>query len=126
MTEGGVWWARDRAGREDFEARAERLVGAVLVRVRYFDMDARDVVRLVPEGEEWLDPPWRNEDHDLLDWGLELDTLDGRTFSARWYVSPFEGIDFSSERLLEAWLGVGRSRSGTSQRGAGANTSTGL
>ena len=42
--------------------------------------------------------------HDLLDWGLELDTRDGRTFGASWYVTPFEGLDFGEERLLETRL----------------------
>jgi hypothetical protein len=107
MTEAQLWWARDSVGRAAFEARAERLVGGVLARVRYFDLDARSVrggARVVPEGEEWLDPPWRNEDHDLLDWGLELDTRDSRTFGASWYVTPFEGLDFGEERLLETWV----------------------
>ena len=103
MTKAQLWWARDPAGRAAFEARAERLVGGVLARVRYFDLETRNGhggARVVPEGDEWLDPPWRNDDHDLLDWGLELETRDGRTFSASWYVTPFEGLDFGEERLL--------------------------
>lgn len=105
MADSQVWWARDRIGRATFEARAERLVGAVLAHVRYFDMDTSEGVRVVPEGQEWLEPPWRCEDHDLIDWGLELETRDGRTFAAGWYVSPFEGIDFDEKPLLETWLG---------------------
>ena len=109
MTNAHVWWARDRADRVAFEARAAQLVGAVLAHVRYFDIDVSDGVRVVPEGDEWLDPPWRNEDHDLLDWGLELDTSDGRTFAARWETSPYEGIGLDEGRLLETWLGPGAS-----------------
>ena len=101
-----MWWARDRVDRAAFESRAECLVGTVLAHVRYFDMDASDGgVRVVSEEHEWLDPPWRNDDHDLLDWGLELETHDGRTFAAIWYVNPFEGIDFDEERLLETRFG---------------------
>ena len=41
----------------------------------------------------------------MLDWGLELDTSDGRMFATNWYTSPFEGIDFDEERLLDTSLG---------------------
>jgi len=107
-----VWWARDAADRAAFEARVGRLAGGVLAGVRYFHLDLtsdsdelREGARLVPDGKEWLDPPWRERDHDLLDWGLEFDTRDGRTFGASWYVNPYESLEFREERLLETQLG---------------------
>lgn len=105
MTDAPVWWARDRADRLVFEARVDSLVGTSLAHVRYFDFDTSEGVRAVPEGEEWLDPPWRRDEFDLLNWGLELDTSDGRTFATTWYTSPFEGIDFEEERFLRTSLG---------------------
>src|SRR3954453_6570537 len=114
MTETPLWWARDPAGRAALEAVAGRPVGGVLAGVRYVmeDVERSDEEpllvpegpRLVPEGEEWLCPPWRKEDHDLLDHGLEFDTRDGTTFGVVWQTTDYDGVEFGEQRMLGNWL----------------------
>jgi hypothetical protein len=122
-------WVATETEADERREHARRIVGTVIVGVRYVTLDyrrselARDVKgpRLVTDESEWLSPPWRYDDYDSVDFGVELTTTDGRTFSVTWdplgdresiglRAEPLFGLRFDGDRDAAMWDVVDRSR----------------
>lgn len=106
---GRVWsWASSAGEVEERRAEARALVGETLSEVRYFTLDykrdelARDHSgpRLITSDFEWSDPCWASEACDSLEYGVELQTADGVTFSVTWDPPGVqEGIGIQAQPL---------------------------
>ena len=88
---------------------ARRLIGSEIDRVRYINIDyerdqrAAGLIgpRVIVDDDEWSEPTWQFPDCDSIDFGLELETRDGRLFSVTWDPPGLrEGIGLREEPLL--------------------------
>jgi hypothetical protein len=105
-----VWsWAASTREVAERVAHARRLVGQQLSAVRYVDIDYRrdtfapDSVgpRQITDPAEWQEPTWRYPGFDSLDFGIELVTATGRTFSVTWDpTGTREGIGLREQPLI--------------------------
>jgi hypothetical protein len=102
-------WAATDAERDEHIGRAQIFTGSRIVAVRYFDIDYRREAiapgtlgpRQITAAAEWEDPGWRFADFDSIDYGLEIDTEDGRTLSITWDpLGDYEGISIEAEPLV--------------------------
>ncbi len=102
-------WVSNETDRDERVRHAARLVGLSIAAVRYFDIDYGRSERGIEEAgprsitdtAEWALPSWRFEGADSLDYGLELETAEGRVFSITWDPpGPIEGIGIREEPLL--------------------------
>jgi hypothetical protein len=120
-------WATTPEEHRDLERGAAGLVGTSLVAIRYFAIDYHRLEnpradddfrgdRLVTAEDEWSAPHWRQPGFDALDFGVELDTFGGSTFSSIWeQAGPNEGITLQREPLrfvgsVAIWDVTARSR----------------
>ena len=94
-----VWsWASSAAEVDARRREANGLVGERVRAVRYFTLDYRheklcpDLIgsgpRVIETESEWGEPTWLFDGFDAMDYGLELVTDSGATFSLTWEVSP--------------------------------------
>lgn len=106
-------WVPDPAGMQERVNHARSLVGAQLQHVRYFTLDyARDRrapaakgPRLILDPREWSEPSWRFPDCDSVDFGVELETADGRVFSSTWDPpGVHEGLGLRAGHLIGSAL----------------------
>jgi hypothetical protein len=105
-----VWsWAANADEIDERRSHARRLVGLELRSVRYRNLDYyRDDIapeltgpRSIVDATEWADPIWRYPDGDSIDFGLELETKCGRTFSVTWDPpGEIEGIGIRESPLV--------------------------
>jgi hypothetical protein len=89
-----VWsWVATAEEREDRRRHASRLVGRQLRSVRYVDIDYQrerwadgvDGPRLIKDARDWRQPPWRRQEScHCIDFGVEIETTDGRVFTVTW------------------------------------------
>jgi hypothetical protein len=87
MTERSTGWVSSATEKAEREAEAARLVGERIVAVRYVAFDD--------------DEAWNCADADGLDFGVELETEAGRTFSAIWAPpGEYEGLSFRELPLI--------------------------
>jgi hypothetical protein len=94
---------------EHRRTRARELVGLVLERVRYVDIDYHRVDRApdhtgprpIVDDAEWLNPTWRHDDFDSVDHGIELEISGPRLFTVT-CDSPgwTEGISIREQPLI--------------------------
>lgn len=103
-------WARTSAEVAERRAHAERLVGQVLSAVRYVDIDYAEMdhpdrpkgPRLIADPAEREQPMWRYPGFDSIDYGVELETEEGRVFSITWDPPrEIEGIGIRELPLLD-------------------------
>jgi len=103
-----VSWAATETEVDERRAEADHLVGLELASVRYFDLDYRrsDLAptavgaRLIENPVEWIEPSWRSDDCDTLDYGVELTTTNDRTFAITWDPpGKLEGLNISESPL---------------------------
>jgi hypothetical protein len=105
----GWSWAESQAVADSYQAEASGLVGEVIARVRYVNIDyfmeqfrhGQVGPRLVTAAEEWKDPTWRHPACDTVDFAVELETPSGRCFTVAWE-SPGtrEGLGLRELRAL--------------------------
>ncbi len=90
-------------------SNTRRVIGSAIDRVRYIDIDyerdqrAAGLIgpRVIVDDDEWSEPTWQFPDCDSIDFGLELETRDGRLFSVTWDPPGLrEGIGLREEPLL--------------------------
>jgi hypothetical protein len=95
--------------REQRRARARELVGLVLERVRYVDIDYDCLDRAPDQGgprpvlddAQWLNPSWRYDGFDSIDWGVEFQTAGPRFFTVTWDSPAWtEGIEIRERPLI--------------------------
>ena len=116
--EGRAWsWA---ASSEEADARrhdANELVGERILAVRYYTIDYRryelrpDLVdrgpRTIHLESEWSAPTWLFDGFDALDYGLEVTTDSGATFSLTWDPPAYtEGIGLQRTAILGSGVRV--------------------
>ena len=88
-------FAASSTARDENVRRAQGVVGVVLARVRYFEIDSigesfgiprwpGPAHRPIEDPREWEQAIWRHPTCDSLDWGLELESTTGRVFSMTW------------------------------------------
>jgi hypothetical protein len=104
------WAASDRDVAERRE-HADGLMGEQVVMVRYVNIDYRreelhpDLldagVRIIEDAGEVEHPTWRCDGFDAVDYGIELETSDGATWSLTWDPpGDHEGIGLRKEPLI--------------------------
>ncbi|MCW2782740.1 MAG: hypothetical protein JWR35_3189 [Marmoricola sp.] len=97
---------------------AAQLVGHSLAAIRYFNIDysrwklypelSETGPRLVSSPAEWRIPTWQNSGFDAIDFGIELETTDGRIFSITWDApGDLAGIGLREQSLIGWGLAVG-------------------
>lgn len=90
-----VWsWAASRADADARRHDANQLVGQRVRAVRYFTLDYRreelcpELIdggpRTIVAESEWKEPTWRYDGFDAVDYGLEITTDAGATYSLTW------------------------------------------
>jgi hypothetical protein len=88
-----LWsWAGSAAERDERIRHARLLVGLRLTAVRYYDIDygrfdiAEDLdgPRVIMDEAEWVEPAWSCAGFHRVDYGVELETAEGRYFSVTW------------------------------------------
>jgi hypothetical protein len=85
-------WAENADAVASFRNEADGLVGEVIARVTYVDVDYRADEfrngtvgpRRIDRDIEWGDPTWRHAACDSVDHGVEIETLSGRLFTVSW------------------------------------------
>ncbi|SDE11994.1 hypothetical protein [Nocardioides lianchengensis] len=87
-------WAASGAEADARRLDADKLVGERLREIRYFTLDYRrdelhpDLIdggpRTIDAESEWDDPPWLYDGFDAVDYGFEMITESGATFSLTW------------------------------------------
>ncbi|HET8930028.1 MAG TPA: hypothetical protein VFN21_05160 [Acidimicrobiales bacterium] len=85
-------WASSAADLEERRRHAEQVVGQRLRRVRYFVIDyfreerapGLSGHRIVVDDAEWMSPTWACEGFDSVDFGVELEMVNGEVFSVTW------------------------------------------
>jgi hypothetical protein len=85
-------WAPDQRAAAAYQAEAERLVGEIVTKVRYFNIDyfalksgrETDCAREIQSAEEWVDPTWAYVSCDSVDFAVELMTQSDRFFTVSW------------------------------------------
>ena len=93
--EGRVWsWAASGTEADVRREDANKLVGQRIQAVRYFTLDYRrhelhpELIdagpRTIDAESEWTDPTWLYDGFDAVDYGLEVTTESGATFSLTW------------------------------------------
>lgn len=93
--EGRAWsWAASSAEVDARRRDAQQLVGQRLQGIRYFTLDYRrgelhphlidHGPRIVDVEAEWDDPTWLYDGFDAVDYGFEVTTESGATFSLTW------------------------------------------
>jgi hypothetical protein len=102
-------FARTAEVRDAFQLRAQDLVGLVIARVRYADIDYERHVRapnhrgarLIVDETEWIKPSWRYNAFDAIDYGIEIETTASRRFTMTWDTPGWtEGISLRERPLL--------------------------
>ena len=94
-SEGRVWsWAASGAEADARRREANALVGERIGAVRYFTLDYRrhelhpELIgggpRTIDAESEWIEPTWLYDGFDAVDYGLEVTTESGATFSLTW------------------------------------------
>lgn len=109
-----IWsWAPTAEVVEERRAEARGLVGSSLGAVRYYDIDYfRDDLapghsgsREIFDDAEWEKPSWAAPDCDSVDFGVDLVTIAGDTFSVTWDPpGRHEGIGIQRTPLLGSAL----------------------
>jgi hypothetical protein len=94
---------------EEHRELARELVGLVLERVRYVDIDYHRTdrapdhrgPRLIVEDAEWLNPTWQYDTFDSIDHGVEFETTGARLFTVTWDSPGWtEGISIRERPLI--------------------------
>lgn len=116
-------WVADEVEQMQRVEHARRLIGSEIDRVRYINIDyerdqrAAELIgpRVIVDDVEWSEPTWQFPDCDSIDFGLELETRDGRLFSVTWDPPGLrEGIGFVRSPCSEpAFESMAPPRSGT-------------
>ncbi len=109
MTEREGSFAATPEQMENHRERARELVGLVLERVRYVDIDYHRSDRApnhrgprpIVEDEEWLNPTWQYDGFDSIDHGVEFETTGARVFTVTWDSPGWtEGISIVERPLV--------------------------
>lgn len=107
-----VWsWAATAAEADARRYDAKQFVGECIRTVRYFTLDYRRQElhpalldtgpRNIDDESEWREPTWLNDGFDALDYGLEVTTDSGATFSLTWDPpGDREGIGLQRDPML--------------------------
>lgn len=106
-------WASSQEVVEERLRLADRLAGLRLQAVRYFTIDFRRWERMpeyrgpreITADHEWLEPTWRYQNCDSMEYGLELEAESGRVFSVTWDpLGDHEGIGIDEAPLVASTL----------------------
>jgi len=109
MNTAGGSFARTAEERDAFQLRAQDLVGLVIARVRYADIDYERHVRApnhrgprsIIDDAEWAQPPWHYDTFDAIDYGIGIETTAGREFTMTWDSPGWtEGVSLRETPLL--------------------------
>jgi hypothetical protein len=104
-------WAESPSEAEEFQAEASGLVGQTIARVRYVNIDylaeqfrgGAIGPRTIESEVEWEHPTWSYPACDTVDFGVEIETVAGRHFTASWESpGPHEGLGLRPLTLLGA------------------------
>jgi hypothetical protein len=102
-------FARTAEERDAFQKRAQDLVGLAIARVRYADIDYERHLRApnhrgprpIIDDAEWIQPSWRYNAFDAVDYGIEIETTADRLFTMTWDPPGWtEGISLRETPLL--------------------------
>jgi hypothetical protein len=89
---GRLAWATDEMARDEQTANARQLEGMTITRVRYFTLDYGQLdhaglpngPRIVVSEGEWEIPSWRYNEFESVDFYIEIETEERRTFTIGW------------------------------------------
>ncbi len=94
-------WAASVEDAEAYRVEARGLIGRHVERIRYFDIDYRTEEfrrhevgpRTIVREAEWVEPSWRHQVCDSIDYAVELETRDGARFTVSWEnLGKMEGL----------------------------------
>ncbi|MEU7869572.1 hypothetical protein [Dactylosporangium sp. NPDC049140] len=109
MSDPMVSFARTLGERGVREDHARGMAGSAVCAVRYVDIDylREDVApehrgpRRIVDETDWGRPSWRYDGFDSIDFGVELECVDGRVFSVTWQSPGWtEGLVFWEQPLI--------------------------